>query len=415
VTGAELLTAWRSWQRDQGHRQATIDNYQRIASMWLRHLDRSGCRWQDAGPGELRGFLDADPEDAASAHRRRRACLSEATRRQYDKALRALTRFAVDEGLVDRDPFRRVRRPREPDPIPRALDLSQVRQVLDHIAALDDRVLVAVWLMYGAGLRRGEVTAARIEDVRLAGRAKMTVHGKGGKTRVIPLPDPVAEVLAAYLAARPRLRSGPLLESYRSTGAQPGVPTGRHLHVQTLGQMVSRAMRAAGVDETGHSLRHSFATELLAAGNGTNLRAVSRLLGHSSTAVTERVYTSSFDGDAQATAALLPDPRKTVPLAPFLGTPEVTAWRAKLEQVDPGLCDQIAACAAEFEAHAEVVASAMAAAGVLTTRFCSSFAAIHPDIESLQADVDREQVEDGIGVSAMWEACDQVLRAHPDN
>lgn len=295
---AEVLAGFRADLAARGMRPVSVDHYRRVVDLWLRHLKRAGVDWLEAGPDELRGFLDAKPADRNSAKRRRGPWLSDASRCQYDKAVRALYRWATDEGVIPSDPFRRSRSPSRPDPLPRALDLSDVARLLDHVAG-DERLRVAVWLAYGLGLRRSEIALARVEDVRLSGRPAMLVHGKGGRDRLVPLPEPVRCVLAVYLAGRPR--SGPLLESSRS-------PDG--LKPQTVGQMISHAMRAAGIDETGHALRHTFATTLLAAAGGTNLRAVSRLLGHRSVTTTERVYTSSYDEDAWAAAKLLPDPRR---------------------------------------------------------------------------------------------------------
>ena len=418
LDAAGLLDGWRAWHLDQGHRPATIDGYRRVGGMWIAYLDRQSppVPWWAAGPDQLRGFLDAPPADRRSARRRRGVGLSPATRCQYDKAVHGLYRWACDEGLIGADPMRRVRRQRQPDPIPRALGLEEVAALLGHVAG-DERAKVAVWLAYGLGMRRSEITLARIEDVRLRGRPAMLVHGKGGRDRLVPLPEVVREVLAGYLDGRPR--QGPLLEAWRSTWGDRHVPTGHALRPQQVGELISGAMRAVGIDETGHALRHTFATELLAADQGRNLRAVSRLLGHRSVVTTERFYTNSYDGDASAAAALLPDPRtisfasgETIP--PALD-PEVAGWTVRLEQVDPGLLDQIRACVAELEGHAPAVEAAMKAAGVLTSRFCASFAKVHPDVFSMQADTDREQVEDAIGVMAMWNLADRIYQAHPDN
>ena len=405
---------------DRGCRPATIGGYQRVLSMWFRHLarQRPPVPWAQATTDHFRAWLDAKP-DAWSAKRRRGPQLSDGSRWHYTKTVKQLYAWAFDEDIIPADPLRRLARPRRPDPLPRALDLDDVARLLDHVELGDERVKIAAWLAYGCGLRVGEIAALRVEDVRLRGqRPSLLAHGKGGKDRVVPLAQPVREVLAGWLAGPPRRTSGPLLpSSKRAEGLQ----------AQTITSMLANAMKAAAVPESGHGLRHTYATRLLEAGKGTNLRAVSRLLGHSSTVTTERVYTSSFDLDAYETAALLPDPRTKCPtpadtsgpgsVPQALGTedPEVAAWTAQLERADPGLLDQIAACAAELEAHADAVAKAMAAAGVLTTRFCSSFAKVHPDPMSMRVDQDREQVVDAIGVMSMWAACDRIARAHPDS
>ena len=116
---------------------------------------------------------------------------------------------------------------------------------------------------------------------------------------MVPLAAPVVEVLRRHLAGLPT--TGPLVANRRFPG--------EHLTREAVSRLLSVHLRGAGVGDTGHALRHTFATELLKAGRGANLYAVSKALGHSSTEVTEQVYVSSYLGDLAALAALLPDPR----------------------------------------------------------------------------------------------------------
>jgi integrase len=157
-----------------------------------------------------------------------------------------------------------------------------------------------VWLAFGCGLQVGEIAGASIQDLQLRGRPFLrVVAGKGGRSRTVRLPEVVAEVLAAHLARRPA--AGPLVESRH----RPGEP----VTAGTVSRWLSDAMRGAGLGDSGHALRHTFATELVAAGKGRNLYAVSKLLGHASTRTTERVYTAGYAGELDEAVALLPDPR----------------------------------------------------------------------------------------------------------
>jgi integrase/recombinase XerD len=308
--GAELLEAWGAYMLDQGYRPATRDGYLRVGRMWLDHLARLDppVAWFEAGPAELRGFLDAPPANLASSHRRRGPDLSPASRVMYDKTIRRMLAFAVDEEWLDRDPLRRMRRPREPDPLARALDPEQVGLVLQQVAG-DPRLELAVQLGYFAGLRIGEVCRLRVEDLRLTGRRPTAlIHGKAGKNRVVPVTEHLREVLETYLAGPPRRTRGPLLEAYRSTWADRRIPTGRPLAPKHLGQRVREAMDAAGIGESHHAFRHSFATTLIEASNGAGLLVVSRILGHASTKTTEKYYIGSASLDAARIVELLPDP-----------------------------------------------------------------------------------------------------------
>ena len=104
-----------------------------------------------------------------------------------------------------------------------------------------------------------------------------------------------------------------MVESHRDQG--------RGLSAKTVSHLLGEALRAAGVAATGHQLRHTFATELLAVGEGTNIRAVSRLLGHSQLEVTER-YVGAYDADAWARSTCCPTPGRRCPSQRTL----IAAW-----------------------------------------------------------------------------------------
>lgn len=296
------LEAWTLLRQDllwQRRARSTISAYHVALRAFWDFLNAAGKQWWQAGPEDLEGFLDRP-----AGRNARGELLADNTRAHYSSLLLRAYRWLAAEGLIAADPFVRVRRVRGADPIPRALDQDQVAALLEH-AAGDERLTVLVWLGYGLGLRVSEMAAARVEDVRLGDHPSISVVGKGGKRRRIPLPEPVRHVLAAYLAGE-RRRTGPLITKRHWDGS----PTSRPLGSRQLGDLLAGAMREIGIDETAHGLRHTFATTLLAADQGRNLRAVSRMLGHASTVITERIYTQSYDADADAAAALLPDPRR---------------------------------------------------------------------------------------------------------
>jgi integrase/recombinase XerD len=297
----EALQAWGWYYEVLVDRQCsprTISTYRRsLFAFWAFIQPRPW--WRPTGRA-LQRFLDRPAQPPARSSR-----LSESTRaNESNSVLLFYRRAAAGEGLLARDPLRRVRPVRPPTPIPRAVDLDQVRALLAAAEATDPRMALMIWLAYGLGLRCGEIAAARVEDVRLHGRAAMLVHGKGGKDRLVAIGPLVKETLGAHLARR--AHTGPLVEGR----SREGEPNGQHLLPGTVSAILSRWMHAGGFPMSAHQLRHTFATELLAADQGRNLRAVSRLLGHANTAVTERVYTAGYDADSYAAVALLPDPRR---------------------------------------------------------------------------------------------------------
>jgi integrase/recombinase XerC len=143
-------------------------------------------------------------------------------------------------------------------------------------------------LLYGAGLRVGELVSLDVRDVDLA-LGEVRVQGKGGKERVVPLPEASRTALAAWLdpRRRPGVRSEPLFVALRARrGEAP-----RRLDVRDVRRRLARRALGAGLLDRvhPHRLRHSYATHLL--DMGADLRAIQELLGHASLSTTQK-YTA---------------------------------------------------------------------------------------------------------------------------
>jgi len=176
--------------------------------------------------------------------------------------------------------------------VPRPLTAKQADNVIELAEAFAEDPWVAardvaiVLLMYGAGMRIGEVLGLALGDVR-GGREVLTVRGKGNKERIVPLLPVVRQAIDAYLDQRP----------YAGDNAQPlflGV-RGKRLQAGIVQKQFRHLRAALGLPETAtpHAMRHSFATHLL--GGGADLRTIQELLGHASLSTTQR-YT---DVDAE--------------------------------------------------------------------------------------------------------------------
>lgn len=202
---------------------------------------------------------------------------SAATLARKQSALRAYFGWLKREHIVDKDPTEKLVTPKLPKRLPRALDAdSAMAMARESPSAEPLRDLSAVLLMYGMGLRVSEVASLKDEDLDLESRSAL-VHGKGGKQRLVPVPEQCVETLAAYRRARPASAEGTFLVGRG----------GKAISTRTLTRIIDKkALTAFGRHVTPHQLRHSFATHMLA--GGANLREIQALLGHSNLSTTQR-------------------------------------------------------------------------------------------------------------------------------
>jgi site-specific recombinase XerD len=204
--------------------------------------------------------------------------------------LRGLCRDLTERGVLGADPTRQLPGPRRRRRLPRVLSIDDVGALLEAAGgteplALRDRL--ALELLYGCGLRSQELVGLTIDDVRPA-EAQLIVHGKGGKTRIVPMGEEAAAALGRYLE---RGRGELARASGERLGAQPLLVTrtGRGLLTSDVRRLLLKYCRFAGREAASpHMLRHAYATHMLE--RGADLRAIQELLGHASVSTTQ-VYT----------------------------------------------------------------------------------------------------------------------------
>jgi integrase/recombinase XerD len=227
--------------------------------------------------------------------------LSKATRARRLSSIRQLFRFALDEGWRSDHPALRIKGPGATRKLPTTLDLAEVDRLLDAARSkgrtdgerLRNHALVE--LLYATGMRVSELVELPIAALR--GDPKMIlVRGKGGKERMVPLSPPARLAGALWLVQRDRMDAAD-----RKAGRAPsrflfpGGGTEGHLTRQHFYLLIKDIAVMAGVDPakvTPHTLRHAFATHLLA--GGADLRVIQTLLGHADVATTE-IYTHVLD------------------------------------------------------------------------------------------------------------------------
>jgi integrase/recombinase XerC len=209
-----------------------------------------------------------------------------ATRATHLAAVRSFYKWAARLHGINNAQIAIVKGPRVKKPLPRALTPDQAREVTRDIgemhdtAALQARDTALFALLYGSGLRIAEALALDIRDVPREGALRVT--GKGEKQRIVPVLPVVRAAIAALLAVHP----SPAPASPLFLGAR-----GERLNAGVAQRVLREFRRLHGLPEhaTPHSLRHSFATHLLA--GGADLRSIQDLLGHASLSTTQR-YTS---------------------------------------------------------------------------------------------------------------------------
>ncbi|MBE6442403.1 MAG: tyrosine recombinase XerC [Desulfovibrio desulfuricans] len=212
-------------------------------------------------------------------------------------AARSFFRFQLRSGRVTENVAAQVRNPRQERRHPRALNVDETFALLDASppsggqSAEEERRLcrdlALAELLYGSGLRISEALGLNVDDVQLASRV-LRVMGKGARERLAPLSDTSCERLGEWLGERPFLARPE--EQALFVGAR-----GARLNRREAARIIERLCRRAGLEFTvsPHSLRHSFATHLLAA--GADLRSVQELLGHRRLTTTQRYTQVSLE------------------------------------------------------------------------------------------------------------------------
>ncbi len=216
------------------------------------------------------------------------------TRARRLSAARQFFRFALSEGWRADDPAARISGPGARRNLPKTLSEDEAARLLDAArrpvrgseAAGRDAVRLGCLMevLYATGLRVTELVSLPVAAVRGDPRV-ILVRGKGGRERMTPLTRPAREAISAWLAIRdagPQAKSPFLFPSASSAG---------HLTRHRMWQLVQRLAAEAGIDParvSPHTLRHAFATHLLA--HGADLRSIQQLLGHADLSTTE-IYT----------------------------------------------------------------------------------------------------------------------------
>lgn len=250
------------------------------------------------------GTLDSADRDAVEAYLSdcQAQGLSPATRARRLSSIRQLYRFAVGEGWRADHPALRIGGPARAQRLPDTLSEAEVTAMLDaaprtgRTAADRARNTAMLELAYATGMRVTELVSLPVAAVR-GDPAMILIRGKGGRERLVPLSRAARTAVQGWLAIRDAAEAAARAQA--KPGSKflfPGRGAAGHVTRQQAHAIVKDIALAAGLDPgrvTPHTLRHAFATHLLA--HGADLRVIQTLLGHADLATTE-IYTHVLDG-----------------------------------------------------------------------------------------------------------------------
>jgi len=271
-----------SLELERGLSRNTLEAYRSDLQQFGDYIGRHGLNPLELSPGDVEAFFtelavgrEGKPPVAPATLQRKIACL------------RSFYRHLRREQIMESDPTSELRPPRTRARLPRVLSRDEVGRLLaaprgSSAGALRDRALLET--MYACGLRASEVISLQLSELDLEG-GFLRARGKGSKERIVPIGSKAIESLNRYLSdSRPRLvglRDEPrVFLNLRGGG----------LSRQGLYKIVQRHARAAGLERrmSPHTLRHTFATHLLA--GGCDLRSLQEMLGHADIGTTQ-IYT----------------------------------------------------------------------------------------------------------------------------
>jgi integrase/recombinase XerD len=266
---------------ERGMSRNTLQSYRSDLLQFGAFLSQRGCGAEDAGPADVADYLTG----LATGNGRPPA--SSATIQRKAASLRSFYRHMRREGLRDSDPTATLTPPRKSRKLPRVLGRAEVQRLLEQPQGTDpiamrDRAMLE--LMYACGLRASETIDLEMGNIDLVDHV-VRARGKGSKERLVPVGRTAARAVADYMR-----RGRPALVGERT---QPHLFVnfrGGQLTRQGLYKIIGRHAKSAGLEDkmSPHTLRHTFATHLVA--GGCDLRSVQEMLGHADVSTTQ-LYT----------------------------------------------------------------------------------------------------------------------------
>jgi len=262
----------------------TITAYKQDLAAFSAYLAPQNVPLEKVTHLHIRGFLGVESVKLAPASRARRLA-----------GLKSFYKFLTRRKIIDVSPARRVKSPKLPQRLPRAVPVDETFALMEapsteKLLGLRDAAMLE--LLYASGLRVSELCGLDLKDLDV--RAKtVRVMGKGSKERIVPLNEPALDMIREWMARRPEVLAKPAKK--QEPNAMFLNARGGRLTSRSVERHLKRYVAELGIQRkvTPHSLRHSFATHLLA--GGADIRSIQELLGHASLSTTQRYTAVSFE------------------------------------------------------------------------------------------------------------------------
>jgi integrase/recombinase XerD len=276
---------------ERGVAANTLEAYERDLNGYIAYLSGIGATVQSAQTRDINTYLTAlGAEGQAASSRARRL-----------SAIRQFYKFLLAENLIEENPTEGVSGPKKARPLPKNLSIAEVDTLIEtardqiqgvtgreHLRAL--RLYCLIEMLYATGMRVSELVSLP-RGVLTGDRRMLSIKGKGGRERQVPLNSSARKALDDYLAIGTGDSARDLSGMAASPWLFPSKSAEGHLTRQRFAQNLKALAIAAGLAPnrvSPHVLRHAFASHLL--DRGADLRAVQKLLGHADISTTE-IYT----------------------------------------------------------------------------------------------------------------------------
>ncbi len=270
---------------ERGLSENTVNSYRFDLEEFLNYLENESLEIKSLRPQDIDNFIFFLSKKG----------LTSTTVARYISSIRTFFKFLVINEYIEENPAELVERPKISRDVPIFLTEDEVEKIKLTIINTEQndaqkvRDLTIIELLFSTGLRVSELVNLKVDDVNIVSDY-IVVKGKGNRERIVPLGSLAKKYLKEYLLVRKKT----LDKFKRDDGFLFISRLGKKISRVSIWKMVKKYVILAGLEDkiTVHTLRHSFATELLR--NGADLRSVQELLGHKSILATQ-IYTHITD------------------------------------------------------------------------------------------------------------------------